>query len=203
MNLTKLLNTFCLIFIICFFIFFSLCKKEDKNMDMEKFTQNQSISDEEALYGIAKILFADSLKSFKSERNAEGKQDVTIEYGGNRAYTFHSDENYSEKIQFDVVRYILLFSKQAQKRNLNSLRISLVKPYYVKEPEAKKEITEEFEVFRANISLSELAKVSDWDNSKLLQDTRNASNPKIVELFNQVRLKWKIEMNELNRIELK
>ena len=54
-------------------------------MDVEKFTQNQSISDEEALYGIAKILFADSLKSFKSERNAEGKQDITIEYGGNRA----------------------------------------------------------------------------------------------------------------------
>lgn len=203
MNLTKLLNTYCLIFIICFFVFFSFCKKEDKYMDVEKFTQNQSISDEEALYGIAKILFADSLKSFKSERNAEGKQDITIEYGGNRAYTFHSEENYSEKIQFDIVRYILIYSKPAQKRNLSSLRISLVKPYYVKEPDVKKEITEEFEVFRASISLSDLIKVPDWDNSKLLQDKRNVNNPKIVELFNQVRLKWKIEMNELNRIELK
>lgn len=105
---------------------------------MNTIIENKNISDEEALYGIAKVLFLDLLKSFKSEVNQAGKQDVVIEYGGNRANTFHSQENYSEKIQFDVVRYILLYFQSGSKRNLDNLRISLVKPYYVKEPDVKK-----------------------------------------------------------------
>ena len=62
---------------------------------------------------------------------------------------------------------------------------------------------EEFEVFRVSISLNDLNTIQDWENPKLLSDNKNANNAKVIELFNQVRLKWKIELNELRRIELK
>ena len=96
-----------------------------------------------------------------------------------------------------------MYANASKKRNLDNMRISVVKPYYVKEPEAKKEVTEEFEVFRASISVSELEKITGWNNQKLLSDNRNINNPNVIETFNQVRLRWKIELNELSRIELK
>ena len=117
--------------------------------------------------------------------------------------SFYTEGNYTERIQFDTVRFILMYANASKKRNLDNMRISVVKPYYVKEPDAKKEVTEEFEVFRASISVSELEKITGWNNQKLLSDNRNINNPNVIETFNQVRLRWKIELNELSRIELK
>ena len=178
------------------------CSKKENQEDIQKYINNPNISDEEALYGISKVIFKDSLKSFKSEKNSAGKQDITIEYGGNRAYTFYSDGNYSERIQFDTVRYILLLFQSGEKRNLDSLRISLVKPFFVKEPDAKKELTEEFEVFRVSMIYSDVIQVDNWNNSQMINDKKGL-NSKVTELFNQVRLRWKIELDELSRIELK
>ena len=193
-----------LVKIICIFLFIVSCSKGSPNQkEILALQENSNISDEEALYGIGRIIFRDTLKSFKAEKNSSEKQDVTIEYGGNRAYTFYTEGNYSERIQFDTVRLILLYANAAKKRNLDNMRISVVKPYYVKEPDVKKEVTEEFEVFRASISVSELEKITGWNNQKLLSDNRNINNPNVIETFNQVRLRWKIELNELSRIELK
>ncbi|HRG48043.1 MAG TPA: hypothetical protein PLX69_01755 [Leptospiraceae bacterium] len=193
-----------LVKIICIFLFIVSCSKGSPNQkEILALQENSNISDEEALYGIGRIIFRDTLKSFKAEKNSSEKQDVTIEYGGNRAYTFYTEGNYSERIQFDTVRLILLYANAAKKRNLDNMRISVVKPYYVKEPDVKKEVTEEFEVFRASISVSDLEKISGWNNQKLLNDNRNVNNPNVIETFNQVRLRWKIELNELSRIELK
>ena len=186
------------------FLFIVSCSKSNSNQkEILAFQENSNISDEEALYGISRIIFGDTLKSFKAEKNSSEKQDVTIEYGGNRAYTFYTEGNYTERIQFDTVRFILMYANASKKRNLDNMRISVVKPYYVKEPDAKKEVTEEFEVFRASISVSELEKITGWNNQKLLSDNRNINNPNVIETFNQVRLRWKIELNELSRIELK
>ena len=192
-------------FIILLFIFFgySCSHKDAKNKEIEALQNNKNITDEESLYGIAKIIFGDSLKSFKTEKNENGKQNVIIDYGGNRAYTFYSEGNYTERIQLDTARYILLFSQSGKIRNLDALRISVVKPYYVKEPDAKKEVTEEFEVFRVSVLISEIEKIPNWENAKLLRDNKNINNSNVTEFLNQVRLKWKIELNELNRIELK
>jgi hypothetical protein len=203
MNSKHLTNKFFISLIIGIFPFLFLCKKTERQKEISQFLENRNITDEEALYGISRIIFGDSLKSFKSEKNSSGKQDVTIEYGGNRAYTFYSEENYSERVQLDTVRFILLYFKSGQKRNLENLRISVVKPYFVKEPDAKKELTEEFEVFRVSISLAGLSNVKDWENEKILNDKKSISNSKVMELFNQVRLNWKIELNELGRVELK
>lgn len=190
--------------IICIFLFIVSCSKGSPNQkEILALQENSNISDEEALYGIGRIIFRDTLKSFKAEKNSSEKLDVTIEYGGNRAYTFYTEGNYSERIQFDTVRFILMYANASKKRNLDNMRISVVKPYYVKEPDAKKEVTEEFEVFRASISVSELEKITGWNNQKLLSDNRNINNPNVIETFNQVRLRWKIELNELSRIELK
>ena len=190
--------------IICIFLFIVSCSKGSPNQkEILALQENSNISDEEALYGIGRIIFRDTLKSFKAEKNSSEKLDVTIEYGGNRAYTFYTEGNYTERIQFDTVRFILMYANASKKRNLDNMRISVVKPYYVKEPDAKKEVTEEFEVFRASISVSELEKITGWNNQKLLSDNRNINNPNVIETFNQVRLRWKIELNELSRIELK
>jgi len=202
MNLStsnKLLSIILVFFLVSSNFF---CSKKENQEDIQKYINNPNISDEEALYGISKVIFKDSLKSFKSEKNSTGKQDITIEYGGNRAYTFYSDGNYSERIQFDTVRYILLLFQSGEKRNLDTLRISLVKPFFVKEPDAKKELTEEFEVFRVSMIYSDIIQVPNWNNSQMINDKKGL-NSKVTELFNQVRLRWKIELDELSRIELK
>jgi hypothetical protein len=204
MNSKLLINRILLFILYAMIVFGFYCTHKDSNRkEIEALQNNKNISDEESLYGLAKIIFGDSLKSFKTEKNPNGKQNVTIDYGGNRAYTFYSEGNYTERIQLDTARYILLFFQAAKIRNLEELRLSVVKPYFVKEPNAKKETTEEFEVFRVHISLSEIEKISSWDNAKLLRDNKNSNNSNVAEFLNQVRLKWKIELNELNRIELK
>jgi hypothetical protein len=204
MNKIFLAKSIKITFLIFAFVVTAFCSNKDsKKKEIQAYQKNQNISDEEALYGIGKIIFGDTLKTFKAEKNSFGKQDVTIEYGNNRAYTFYTEGNYSERIQLDTVRYILLYAASAKSRNLENLRISLVKPYYVKEPEVKKEIMEEFEIFRISISISDLMKIRDWDNPKLVNENRNANNANGIETFNQVRLLWKIELNELSRIELK
>ncbi|MBL0265191.1 MAG: hypothetical protein IPQ05_15325 [Leptospiraceae bacterium] len=171
--------------IICIFLFIVSCSKGSPNQkEILALQENSNISDEEALYGIGRIIFRDPLKSFKAEKNSSEKLDVTIEYGGNRP-TLLCRRNQSERIQFDTVRFILLYANAAKKRNLGNMRVSVVKPYYVKEPEAKKEVTEEFEVFRASISVSELEKITGWNNQKLLSDNRNINNPNVIETFNQ------------------
>lgn len=202
MNFRKLHRYLLGLFAIFFFIL--SCSKKDSRLEtIQSIQANTKITDEESLYQIAKVVFLDTLKNFKSEKNTNGKQDVTIEYGSNRAYTFFSQGDYSEKIQFDVVRHILLYAQASEKRNLGNLRISLIKPFFVKEPEAQKEITEEFEVFRVTIHINDIKQIAGWNNNKIWNDAKNIDSATITELFNQVRLKWKIELNELSRIELK
>ena len=72
----------------------------------------------------------------------------------------------------------------------------------MKEPDAKKELTEEFEVFRVSMIYSDVIQVDNWNNSQMINDKKGL-NSKVTELFNQVRLRWKIELDELSRIELK
>ncbi|HMV43573.1 MAG TPA: hypothetical protein PK079_18665 [Leptospiraceae bacterium] len=197
------MKSFILLFLFIFSFFYS-CKKTDSRLDqIHQIQSNQTLTEEESLYQMARIIFSDTLKNFKLEKNSRGANDVSIEFGGNRAYTFYSESDYKEKIQFDVVRYILLYSQVTENKNIGAIRISLVKPYFVKEPDAKKEITEEFEVFRVNISMEDIKKISGWNNPKIWNDSRNINSSNMTELFNQVRLKWKIELNELSRIELK
>ena len=49
---------------------------------------------------------------------------------------------------------------------------------------------------------SDVIQVDNWNNSQMINDKKGL-NSKVTELFNQVRLRWKIELDELSRIELK
>lgn len=191
-----------LIIALLFISAISFCSKKKSDPDVSEYINNQNITDEEAIYNIAKTIFKDQLKSFKSEKNTNGSQDVTIEFGGDRAYTFYSENSYSERIQFQVVRYIYLMFQNCQKRNIYNLRISAVKPYYVKEPNAKTEIVEEFEVFRASINIDKVKEIKNWENPAILREDKKMDK-KLESFFNELRTRWTIEMNELYRIQVK
>lgn len=180
------------------FIFLTLLSCSKKKSDfilLEQFVNNQKISNEEVSLKVTKTILLNDLKNFEYQENS-----LYINFGSNLAYTFNSTSNYSESIQFQVIKFILNFNYFTKKRNFNELRISYSKPFFSSQD--GKETVSEFEIFRIKIDLKELNKIPEIDKLRYL-DNEKKMNSNLREIFNQVRLIWKVEMDETKRVELK
>ncbi len=181
---------------IFFFLILFFCRPVNKDfLELENSTLNNKISNEELSLKICKIILKEQLKNFEYQENL-----IYINFGSNLAYTFNSSSKYSELIQFQIVRFILNFHYFAKKRNFKELRISYSKPFF-SSPDGKETVSE-FEIFRVKIDLNELKKNNEIEKLKFLSDEYKM-NSNLREIFNQVRLLWKVEMDEIKRVELK
>lgn len=192
---------FIIIFIII--LLFPECGEDKRFVELEKIQIDKNISDEEALVNISKLVYRDYFKKSYIEKKENSNYEMTIEYGGDRALTFLSKKNYSKDVFLTASRFILEMYKYSHNRNLSVIRLSLIKPFYLKDPNLKKEMIEEFEVLRIKMDYSELKKIIDPE--KISKEDLNSSRPSD-ELMNTLKLiikNWTVELNELNRVEIK
>lgn len=142
--------------------------------------------------------------TFRNAEWNENKNELYIEYGGSTALTFSDSKNYVSNILLDLSKKTFRTYSYGRTKGLKSLRISLVKPFYVKNsPDPESEI-QEFEIFR--IQLTE----EDWDAAvgssqvDAFQVNRDDyPEGEFLEALEKLRSQWKVELNEFSRIEVK
>lgn len=190
-----------LIRIIFILILFSQCKPSPKTQ-LEKWVGENDKADAVEMDQLAQIIFDQTYKS--TEWNESGQ--LFIEYGGSTALTFSDNKTYLPMILLDLARKTYRTYAFGEKRGLNSLRVSLVKPLFVKDaPNAESEV-QEFEIYRIKIDEDSIAGVqSDWGKDfpdSFMSDKNDMPNEELLKFLEIWQKKWKVELNEFSRIEV-
>ena len=181
-------------------LLFLFCKPKSDN-ELQLLSINNKLGNEEAILLISKKIFGDKWKNLEVEKTEQGLNQVYINYGNHLAYTFYTENNYKEKIQFEVARNLLIFLYYTRNKSIDSIRISLTKPYHVKRE--NKESVEDFEIFRAKVFKKDIEKLLEENSIRYIMNDDKQYTSNVKEILNQLRLAWKIELNELDRIEIK
>ncbi|MDX1959930.1 MAG: hypothetical protein SFU98_15270 [Leptospiraceae bacterium] len=183
------------------FLFLSDCKNPKLGGNLI-YVPEPNLTDEVAILKVSKQVFGDLLRETKLEKEQKGYK-LFIEFGGSTALTFYGKQAYVKDIKLMICRKANQMFYNLKDRNLETLTISFVKPYYVKDNELNKEIIQEFEVFRVRFEKTDLEKISNWKEKaeKLL---KNEARPKeTVEFLDSIRKNWNVELDEFYRVEIK
>jgi hypothetical protein len=187
-------------------VFFSTivynCKKLSKQKP-EEIVLKSSVPPEIAFVEVAKHVFGSEFKEARVEQQKDTFH-VFIEFGGKNALTFLSQGRYEKELKLITALYALRYFRYVESLNLNSLTLSLVKPYYIHHQEINKEIIEDFEVFRARLEKQDLDKVSGWKDIPLEFSKESTEvKEKALKVLENITLVWKVELDEFKRVELK
>ncbi|MCC5816016.1 MAG: hypothetical protein JJT78_14790 [Leptospira sp.] len=151
---------------------------------------------------LAKIAFHHSYKESKWD-NID--QSLYVEYGGSSALTFSDSKNYKPMTLLDLATKSYRLFYYGNPKGLKTLRVSLVKPFYVKNaPNPETEI-QEFEVLRIRIDTKIWESIRGNDTLELyeIDDEDQLPSGKFREELNLLMDSWKIELDEFSRIEVK
>lgn len=190
-------------FILIIFLILFYCAQTQPEQ-AEQIVSNTSIKDKEAISQLANLVFGKTLKEFEISKRDEKNLQATIEYGGSSPLTFLSQKNYAKALKQETAKYIFRLLRYGNKRNLDYIRCSLVKPLYVNDPMLKKESVEEFEIFRIYISIEDLKNIKNWDKvDPFLETSQGLPTKDVVEVLKKIIQNWKVELDEFNRIKVK
>jgi hypothetical protein len=192
---------FLFLFCLSIALHFSSCKDKPNKIQV---LSGSNLTDKEAIEQIVTEIYKDKLKSFKLEEIEPEKWKLTIDFGGTTALTFIPKDKYNEFMENLVALYLLKTFKNCSSRNLQEVRIALVKPFYVSDPSLPSESIEEFEIFRTRLSITELNKVTGWNHiDEFSESKKGEPSLQVIEILQEIRKVWIIELNELKRIEIK
>jgi hypothetical protein len=149
---------------------------------------------------LARISFHPSYR--ETEWDSETRT-LYIEYGGTSALTFSNSSEYIPLTLLDLARKLYRTYYYGKSRNLDKVRVSLVKPFYIKNENNPDSEIQEFEVFRASIDattwnqLPSKGKAHPFEVDNNDQPIGNFRK----ELDHLIQI-WKVELNEFARIEV-
>ena len=186
--------------LILVYIAFSTCKK--KSDDFENFSDNPKIPPEIFLVELSKKIFKDEWKETKVEKVSSGLE-VLIEFGGKSALSFRSQDSFENEMKYITADYIWKFLRYSSARDIKLLKLSLTKPFYVNEETIKKEVIEEFEVFRVSVDPLEIKIISDFQTLQLTPIATSEKDSKRFKVLDEIIKRWKVELNEFKRVEIK
>lgn len=195
LSLIKFIFTFSFVF-----LYFIACKDSQKNQ-LKAWEKKHSSSHQESLDQLARITFHHSYRDSKWDPNSKT---LYIEYGGSSALTFSNSSQYVPMTKLDLARKIVRTYLYAQKDGVENLRVSLVKPFYVKDiPEEEPEI-QEFEVFRVRLTKTIWESLPNKENLDVFEvDEFDYPQGNFFQALEWVTQNWEEELNEFARIELK
>ena len=193
----KLFNT---ILLVSFF--FCSCQ-EDSSKPIQGISVPQGLSDKQAIELICKQVYQTQLKQVKITQTQEGYY-ADIDFGGSSAFTFLNRNNYKSRVYALTALYLFRVMQAGEKYNLQTIRSSLNKPFYVKHKELKQEIVEEFEVLRVKATRKNLQKIADWNITNAFASSKNGEpSPGVYKILAEIPKQWRVELDELYRIEIK
>lgn len=189
-----------LIIVLC--VIFMTCKKKP-HVELEEISKNLNLPNEVAFIEIAKKIFGKQFKEVQVKQEKDGFH-VLIEYGGKTALTFASKGRYEQELKLFTAYFAWKYFRITESRNLKSLTLSLIKPYYVFHENIQQEVIEEVEVLRVKILREDIQKLPNYSKFDLNLDI-NKIEPKeeFLSTLEGITKIWKVELDEFKRVELK
>lgn len=167
---------------------------------LEDWSKNTSMANAKEWDNLVKLTFD---HSYRESRWNPDNQELFVEYGGSSALTFTDSQNYVPRSLLDLARKSYRTYYYGRSRGIKSLRVSLVKPFYVKNSEDPNTEIQEFEVYRAYIN------EETWKNLSQNQDVNpfetneyDLPEGKFHNVLDELIKTWKVELNEFPKIEV-
>jgi hypothetical protein len=183
------------------YIAFSTCKKKEE-LPLS-IIDDPKIPDEVYLIELSKKILLLNYKEAKVEKTKDGNF-LVLEYGGSSALSFRDQDTYQKEMKLITANYLLKFIRYTKSRNLKLITISLVKPYYVNEESIKREVIEEFEVYRVSLEIESTKNIKDIDIIDLENvNTKSPEWESKLKVLEEIIKLWRVELNDLRRIEVK
>ncbi|EMM73553.1 hypothetical protein LEP1GSC043_4510 [Leptospira weilii str. Ecochallenge] len=206
-NFNFICRLFCLIFILSISIANVGCKPSIKDQ-VEKILSDREIPLEEKIRQTSFLLLGDRLKeieispSISPTGDKTGTVKVTLAMGGNTALTFLGQKEYKERMKLEAALLSFRILQTLKNLPIESFRISIIKPYYVKN--SPTDSIEEFEVFRAKMEKNSLIQIKGFETvDSFAADSYDSPEPEVLDVMVQIVRSWKVELDELNRVEIK
>ncbi|EMI60893.1 hypothetical protein MAL08_01210 [Leptospira noguchii] len=204
--LKKILRLFYFVFILSILFTNTTCQQSTKNK-IQKILSDRQIPVEEKIRQTSFLLLGDRLKeieispNFASDGSTTGSLVITLSVGGNTALTFLGQKEYKERMKLEAALLSFRILQTLKGLPVESLRVSIVKPYYVKNSET--DSIEEFEVFRAKMEKNSLIRIQGFETvDSFAADSYDSPEPEVLDVMVQIVRTWKVELDELNRVEL-
>ncbi|KAA1268457.1 hypothetical protein FH589_03340 [Leptospira interrogans] len=202
----QILRLFYFVFILSILFTNITCEQNTKNK-IQKVLSNRQIPVEEKIRQTSFLLLGDRLKeieispNFAPDGSATGSLVITLSVGGNTALTFLGQKEYKERMKLEAALLSFRVLQTLKGLPIESLRVSIVKPYYVKNSET--DSIEEFEVFRAKMEKNSLTRIQGFETvDSFAADSYDSPEPEVLDVMVQIVQTWKVELDELNRVEL-
>lgn len=204
--LKKILRLFYFVFILSI-LFTNITREQNTKNKIQKVLSNRQIPVEEKIRQTSFLLLGDRLKeieispNFAPDGSATGSLVITLSVGGNTALTFLGQKEYKERMKLEAALLSFRVLQTLKGLPIESLRVSIVKPYYVKNSET--DSIEEFEVFRAKMEKNSLTRIQGFETvDSFAADSYDSPEPEVLDVMVQIVQTWKVELDELNRVEL-
>ncbi|MCH1911275.1 hypothetical protein L9Z41_01210 [Leptospira noguchii] len=204
--LKKILRLFYFVFILSILFTNTTCQQSTKNK-IQKILSDRQIPVEEKIRQTSFLLLGDRLKeieispNFSSDGSTTGSLVINLSVGGNTALTFLGEKEYKERMKLEAALLSFRILQTLKGLPVESLRVSIVKPYYVKNSET--DSIEEFEVFRAKMEKNSLIRIQGFETvDSFAADSYDSPEPEVLDVMVQIVRTWKVELDELNRVEL-
>lgn len=182
------------------------CKPSAKDQ-IQKVLSDHRIPVEEKIRQTSFLLLGDRLKEIEispgvsPDGTTTDAVRVTLSVGGNSALTFLGQKEYKERMKLEVALLSFRLLQTLKNLPIESFRVSIVKPYYVKN--SPTDSIEEFEVFRAKMEKNSLMEIKGFETvDSFAADSYDSPEPAVLDVMVQIVQSWKVELDELNRVEV-
>nr|WP_167731712.1 hypothetical protein [Leptospira stimsonii] len=190
-------------FLLCIVVSTFACKASPKDQ-VQKILSDKQIPVEEKIRQTSFLLLGDRLKEIEiapGETSGSGNVRVTLAVGGNSALTFLGQKEYKERMKLEIALLSFRLLQTLKNLPIESIRVSIIKPYYVKN--SPTESIEEFEVFRARMEKNSMKSIQGFETvDSFAADSYDSPDPAVLDVMVQIVQAWKVELDELNRVEV-
>ncbi|PJZ42131.1 hypothetical protein CH370_07750 [Leptospira kmetyi] len=194
------------ILLFAILIAYTGCKPTAKDQ-VQKILSDRRVPVEEKIRQTSFLLLGDRLKEIEispgvsPDGTTTDTVRVTLSVGGNSALTFLGQKEYKERMKLEVALLSFRLLQTLKELPIESFRVSIVKPYYVKN--SPTESIEEFEVFRAKMEKNSLIRIKGFETvDSFAADSYDSPEPAVLDVMVQIVQSWKVELDELNRVEV-
>lgn len=205
-NLKFVYRVFYPMLVLSIFFFAAVCKQSAKDQ-VQKILTDHQIPVEEKIRQSSFLLLGDRLKEIEispgvsPDGTTTDSVRVTLAVGGNSALTFLGQKEYKERMKLEVALLSFRLLQTLKDLPIESFRVSIVKPYYVKN--SPNDSVEEFEVFRAKMEKNSIVQIRGFDSvDSFAADSYDSPDPAVLDVMVQIVQSWKVELDELNRVEV-
>jgi len=190
---------------LCLFFVFGIspgCSPEEITKDeVLSVHANKQLGKEAAIDKLIPRIFIHSLKELKLGFDPSTKDSLLeISYGGSSALTFSSQKEYKTNTVMTHALYSAKTLFASAPYPISQIRLSLVKPLYVKDETNPDVGIQEFEILRISMDMKKAREIlSKHSNVDPFSTEKSGEKERKAFLEDLIRI-WKVELDELNKI---